>query len=386
MRTNLVLLIAVNSHLFRTCCTIGLNVTSGLGLPCGAPCPANGPCCSRWGFCGATEAHCSVAMGCQSGCWTEKSAAPKFSSITVPKIKILKGEQSSSSNLPPDESDPEMLLLPWDPLFVDKGWPSEDELSSYDDSSLTLDSDSLEISPSMKFRKEDFDSPLIGHPDENPHFDERGLFSSCVPKGVISLTFDDGPSAVTEGILDTLKAFPGGGIKATFFVIGKNAEKRPDLVKRIINDGHVLGLHTWSHPDLTTLSDSDVKQEMRKTQDLIFSIAGVRPIYMRPPYGALDDRVKNILWRSGFKIIMWNLDTNDWKYHHSEPKKIFQAFQASFTKHKSVRLARSWIPLQHDLYDGTLQQQKQIIEFADKMGYVFVPLNECLRDPDSPYR
>lgn len=104
----------------------------------------------------------------------------------------------------------------------------------------------------------------------------------------IAITFDDGPSAHCTGrLLDGLKE---RGIKGTFFLIGKNAEENPELVKRLYEEGHLIGNHTYSHVEITKLSDEDAKKEIMETDRVISSITGEHVEYMRPPFGLWQDR------------------------------------------------------------------------------------------------
>ena len=128
----------------------------------------------------------------------------------------------------------------------------------------------------------------------------------------IALTFDDGPHPVyTVQILDILKA---NEAKATFFVIGKNAENYPDLVKHAYNDGHEIGNHTYSHPDMNRISVDCAVEEILKTQKVIENITSHKPTLFRAPGGIFSDELvieveelecKPILWS-------WKQDTKDW--------------------------------------------------------------------------
>ena len=101
----------------------------------------------------------------------------------------------------------------------------------------------------------------------------NGVYYECKAKGKIALTFDDGPSEYTDKILDLFKIY---NIKANFFVTGGNinTDERKNTIRRIYNEGHLLGSHTWSHPDLTCLLNMEIEQELNKTSDLIFDIVG----------------------------------------------------------------------------------------------------------------
>lgn len=129
----------------------------------------------------------------------------------------------------------------------------------------------------------------------------------------VSFTFDDGPSKeYTEQILDTLKQY---GVKATFFIIGKNAEKSPEILKKIFDEGHELGNHTYSHPDLRKISEENFEYEITRTQKIVYDITGYTPILFRPPGGYLNNSVMNKIMSNNLKTVLWSWrqDTMDWK-------------------------------------------------------------------------
>ena len=124
----------------------------------------------------------------------------------------------------------------------------------------------------------------------------------------VALTFDDGPHPrKTDEILDVLCEY---GVKATFFVIGKNAENYPDAVIREAAEGHEIGNHTYSHKRLTECAD--VGFEISKTSDIIFSLTGRRPTLMRPPEGAYRKENVAVVQNCGCDMVLWTVDTRDW--------------------------------------------------------------------------
>lgn len=123
----------------------------------------------------------------------------------------------------------------------------------------------------------------------------------------VYLTFDDGPWYQTEEILDILEE---NGVTATFFPIGKMMRTREAIMKRIVVDGHAIGGHTWDHIDLTKESDKEVRFQLNRTAREIGPVQGP---CMRPPYGAIDGRVRALSVASGMTPILWNRDTNDYQ-------------------------------------------------------------------------
>ena len=121
---------------------------------------------------------------------------------------------------------------------------------------------------------------------------------------VVLLTFDDGPSVPYTGqVLDILRAH---GVKATFFLCGASAERYPELVRRIRDEGHEIGNHTWSHPYLYLASRAMMAAEIDRTQDLLEKITGARPIWFRPPFGVRGFPMRGILAERGMKMMLWS--------------------------------------------------------------------------------
>jgi len=129
---------------------------------------------------------------------------------------------------------------------------------------------------------------------------------------IMALTFDDGPHpANTPRLLDMLRSF---NVKATFFVTGDNARRYPDILRRMVAEGHEIGNHTMTHVKLTTISPSQVREEIIATQQAVKSATGLYPRSFRPPYGATNDQLKNwIKGEFGLPSIMWSVDPEDWK-------------------------------------------------------------------------
>jgi peptidoglycan/xylan/chitin deacetylase (PgdA/CDA1 family) len=130
--------------------------------------------------------------------------------------------------------------------------------------------------------------------------------------GYISLTFDDGPMPVTTPqILATLKA---RGVKATFFVVGRNIEAWPQGIQLEKADGHKVGNHTFDHPYLTQLSSTQVSTELSRTSGLIQQYTGSHPTEWRPPYGDWNASVRQIATNQGMSMNLWDdaTDSNDW--------------------------------------------------------------------------
>ena len=131
--------------------------------------------------------------------------------------------------------------------------------------------------------------------------------------GELALTFDDGPNPTwTPKLLDTLASH---NVHATFFLLGGFAQAQPDLVRRIAAAGHLVGNHTWSHPDLSRTPAQRVRQELWRTSQTLEQIVGAPVRYFRPPFGARRPVVFRIARELKLQPVLWNAMTNDW----SEP-------------------------------------------------------------------
>lgn len=152
---------------------------------------------------------------------------------------------------------------------------------------------------------------LISIPDNSFSSAAYILYFSSNPNSkCTALTFDDGPDEYyTPQILDILKE---NNVKATFFIVGLRAQAHPEMVRRIVSEGHSIGNHTWDHRILSGLSVDEVKEEVQKTEQELYSITGIKTAMFRPPYGAASGHVVAEISSLGYNIINWNADTRDW--------------------------------------------------------------------------
>ena len=180
---------------------------------------------------------------------------------------------------------------------------------------------------------------------------------------VVALTFDDGPNpATTNQALDTLSKY---GIKATFFVLGKNVSGNEEILKRMKADGHVIGNHSWSHPVLSKLSLDEAKKQITDTEDALTKVLGSSSKLMRPPYGAITDDIRNSL---DLSFIMWNVDSLDWKSKN----------EAAILTEIQRQVRNGSIILMHDIHAETVNALPKIIDYLKEQGYHFVTVPEML--------
>jgi peptidoglycan/xylan/chitin deacetylase (PgdA/CDA1 family) len=188
-----------------------------------------------------------------------------------------------------------------------------------------------------------------------------------VDQPYIAMTFDDGPSAEnTPRLLEMLKQ---RNIKATFFLIGQNAASNPDIVRRILADGHEVGNHSWTHPQLSKLSDDRVTAEITQTQDAIKDASGFTPTLIRPPYGAITPRQREwIENRFGLNIILWSVDPLDWK----------RPGASVITQRILSQVRPGAIILSHDIHKQTVDAMPATLDGLIAKGYKFATVSQLI--------
>lgn len=141
-------------------------------------------------------------------------------------------------------------------------------------------------------------------------FPGRALRSVPSARGRVALTFDDGPDGrYTPQILDVLRAHRA---HATFFVIGRMAERHPDVLRRMVREGHALASHGYGHIRYSAVPPEAARADLRRNEEVLARLAGVRPRLFRPPYGALDLLAARVVLDEGYLIVLWTVDTRDW--------------------------------------------------------------------------
>ncbi|MGQ3480180.1 polysaccharide deacetylase family protein [Paenibacillus sp. TY11] len=178
--------------------------------------------------------------------------------------------------------------------------------------------------------------------------------ASC-PNGYVGLTFDDGPN--TSNTTKLLNALKQAGLRATMFNIGQNAQNNPSLVRDQATAGMWIGNHSYTHPDMTTLSSSQMSSEISRTQQTIQSITGTAPKLFRPPYGATNATLKSIETQNSLTEVLWNVDSQDW--NGATTAQIVVA---------AGRLQNGDVILMHDQYQTTLQAIPQIAQNLKSRG------------------
>ena len=176
---------------------------------------------------------------------------------------------------------------------------------------------------------------------------------------------DDGPHpSYTEQLLDGLKE---RGVHATFFVTGEHAELHPDIIKRMQEEGHLIGNHTYSHIQLRKGNREAFKEELIKTNEIIKEITGEEVEFVRPPYGSWDKSFEKEL---NMFPVLWNVDPLDWS--SSNVSRIVEKIVS--------KTGENDIILMHDYYDTSVTAALQAIDELMEKGYTFVTVDEILFD------
>lgn len=179
-------------------------------------------------------------------------------------------------------------------------------------------------------------------------------------KKMIALTFDDGPNYNTSKVIDVLNKYD---IKATFFVLGSRAINNKDILKKMADSGMEIGNHTYNHLLLTKYDENKIRSEIEDTSEVIYSATKKRPKLLRPSYGSINNKIKKV---ANMPIIIWDIDTLDWKYHNS--KRI--------TSRIVNKVRDGDIILMHDIYSASLNALSNIIPILQDNGYEFVTIDE----------
>ncbi|MBV9008993.1 MAG: polysaccharide deacetylase family protein [Verrucomicrobia bacterium] len=189
----------------------------------------------------------------------------------------------------------------------------------------------------------------------------------------IALTFDDGPNEkLTPRLLDLLAQHH---IHATFFVVGENAARYPEILQRAVREGHEIGNHSWSHPNLAKMSDDAVRSQIKRTEDAIVKATGIRPTLLRPPYGSITAHQKRWLHDEfGYEIVLWDVDPLDWK--NPGPSVV--------TNRVLKETRPGSIVLSHDIHAQTIESEPETLRELEAKGFKFVTVSELLKMQTAP--
>jgi peptidoglycan-N-acetylglucosamine deacetylase len=159
------------------------------------------------------------------------------------------------------------------------------------------------------------------------------------------------------------------GIKATFFTVGYNVARHPNIIRRIVAEGHEIANHTWTHGKLSSMSDAGVRSELQRSHDALTSITGTAPRMYRPPYGAITARQKSWIFSEyGYPTIMWSVDPQDWRTKN-----------AATTRSRILAETRPGaIILVHDIHASSIDAMPGTLDGLLAKGFRFVTVSQLI--------
>lgn len=214
-------------------------------------------------------------------------------------------------------------------------------------------------------------SPGLARPTDIPLADLITVSRAPTRQNFVALTFDDGPHPrLTPLLLDVLK---DRRIHATFFVIGRSAARYPDILKRMADEGHEIGNHSWQHPRLTGLGRGEILNEIDRTSEVVFKAVQRMPVLLRPPYGKLSaTQARMVHDERAMPTILWSLDPEDWR----RPGPEVVAERIVGRSHSGA------IILSHDIHSGTIAAMPSVIDGLKDQGYRFATVSTILGHRD----
>ena len=247
-------------------------------------------------------------------------------------------------------------------ILFDKFAINEDSLTIYFDEGTIAPSEQgpISVNVSMSFLNpllaEEFQMQMVevDAPTEGTNDDTKKR---------VALTFDDGPHPkVTKQILDTLDRYDA---KATFFMLGNRVQYYPEIAQDVLNRGHEIGNHTWSHPVLPKLTEAQIMSEFTTTENAIIEAIGQESTIFRPPYGSTTDIINAIIPR---EVAIWSIDTLDWK--HRDANKLIQSVKN--------QMHNNAIILMHDIHQSTADGLNGVLQYLANEGYEFVTVSDIM--------
>lgn len=207
-------------------------------------------------------------------------------------------------------------------------------------------------------------------------YPETFILQGPTDQNRVALTFDDGPDPrFTEDVLNVLSEY---NVPATFFVLGSRAVAYPELVQRMMNEGHIVANHTYFHPNLVEEGDiPTLEREVRRTEDAINEILGYRPSLFRPPYGFLYEELVEKLAELQYRVIGWSVDSLDWQ---EDPPEVIAENVLSNVQPGAIILLHDGADWDGDR-TNTIAALRQIIPALQEQGFEFVTVPELVNIP-----
>lgn len=227
------------------------------------------------------------------------------------------------------------------------------------------------------FKKSKNNQPATTEPEYEKLLEENGgVFIDHTKDKVLYLTFDNGyENGYTAQILDVLKEKK---VPAAFFVTGHYLKDQPDLVKRMVKEGHIVGNHSWSHPDMTTVSNKRLKKELSKVEEKFTDITGVKEMrYLRPPRGIFSERTLALSNQEGYINVFWSLAYLDWEINKQ------RGWEYAYNNiMKQVHPGS--IMLLHTVSKDNAEALGKAIDDLRKKGYKFRSLDYLMMEESTP--
>ncbi len=218
-------------------------------------------------------------------------------------------------------------------------------------------------------------------PPRSQHIDWHSRYPNLVilhgpnQRRTVALTFDDGPdNEWTPRILSVLSDLK---VKATFCCVGQRVEASPDVLQRIVREGHVVANHSYHHPNLTKLPRERIRSEITTTNETIMRTVNLNPRFLRPPYGAINRTVIDVIQQLDMKLLLWNVDSLDWSGLTS----------AQVASNVLSHIAPEAIVLMHsaggrgESLQDTVDALPHIVQVLRREGYTFSTIPELLGEP-----
>ncbi|KAF9940337.1 chitin deacetylase [Modicella reniformis] len=204
---------------------------------------------------------------------------------------------------------------------------------------------------------------------------------TCPKEKAWGLTYDDGPSEDTPRLLKKLKQ---ANVTSTFFIVGSRVLEYPEILLQQVKEGHHVA---WSHAGMTSLTNEQIVAEIKWTEKIVFDVTGLKAKYWRPPYGDVDNRVREIARQLGYVTVIWTKewDSNDWQIPDKTitNKEIFRNFKWALST--IPKLKGGVITLEHDLYTQTVNIAGPLLDVGMKKGLEPMDIARCVNDPH-PYQ
>lgn len=218
-----------------------------------------------------------------------------------------------------------------------------------------------------------FSPALVGKASGKDPRPQLTLGVDCRVKKCAAITFDDGPVPQTQDLLDSLNQLKA---PATFFVLGTSADQFPAMVTKTAVNGMEMGSHNQNHNQMNLMGEEKLNQEVGTSRKNLRRLTGQDPLFLRPPYGAHNKRVDQVLGKNGVAVALWSVDTLDWKVSGSDPASA----QSGILGHLNSEASNGAVVLMHDIHANSRSAAPAVVKALRDDGYTLVTLAELAPD------